>query len=619
MVRPQPSRSKRARTSSSLEPPHSPADPLPMQTIFDAYAVSRDSGPPSPPRVEGSISMSVWQLSRSFGTAVASRGRRALLDQIYASAFWRQTLGGPAPDRILYFPRTFQRRNVRLGQQILNGYWKLPGGAVDCHDISPFGVDAPNEIWAEAAHGFGWLTHLEALGTDTAQAHARHATAHWLKTFSSFHPVGWRAHVTGRRIISWLAHGRFLLADSDPLFRSHVLWSLARQARHLTRTAASAPEGLPRITAAAAVTLSGLCLPDGEKRLAAGAHALSLELARQILPDGAHVSRCPETLALAVSDLLAVLGAYKAREIAPPAELRRAMDRMAPALRFFIHGDGRLACFNGGSEGPEAWPAQLLAHDDAHGAPLDHASHVGFHRIGAGDAVLIADAGEPPALEFSSTAHAGTLSFEFSHGPGRIIVNCGAPLLRDLEWRTSMRATAAHSTVTVSDTSSSQLLTKGLAHQLLGPQLIAGPKTVKSRRGADTYGQTVLMSHDGYVPVFGIVHQRSLALAADGLELKGEDSLSAPARPQGSAPVPAAARFHLHPSVKPSLSADGHSVWLGTGDGAWRFRAEGGTLALAESVYCGDGDEVRRTAQIILSSKVEGGKATRLQWSLKRE
>jgi uncharacterized heparinase superfamily protein len=590
-----------------------------MQAIFDAYAVSRDAGPPSPRLVEGSISMTVWQLSRSFGAAVASRGRRALLDQIYASSFWRQTLGGPAPDRILYFPRTFQRRNVRLGQQMLNGYWKLAGGAVDCHDVSPFSADAPNDIWAEAAHGFGWLAHLEALGTDEAQARARHATAHWLKTFSSFHPVGWRAHVTGRRIISWLAHGRFLLADSDPIFRSHVLWSLARQARHLTRTAASAPEGLPRITSAAAVTLSGLCLPDGEKRLAAGAHALSVELGRQILPDGAHISRCPETLALAIADVLAVLGAYRAREAAPPAELRRAMDRMAPALRFFCHGDGRLACFNGGSEGPDSWPAQLLAHDDAHGAPLDHASHVGFHRMSAGEAVLIADAGEPPAPEFSSIAHAGTLSFEFSHGPDRIVVNCGAPLLRDLEWRTSMRATAAHSTVTVSDTSSSQLLTKGLAHQILGAQLIGGPKTVKSRRGADAYGQTVLMSHDGYVPIFGVVHQRSLALSADGLELKGEDSLNAPARPQGSAPVPASARFHLHPSVKPSLSADGRSVWLGTGNGAWRFRAEGGTLALSDSVYCGDGDDVRRTAQIILSAQVEGGKATRLLWSMTRE
>jgi uncharacterized heparinase superfamily protein len=163
------------------------------------------------------------------------------------------------------------------------------------------------------------------------------------------------------------------------------------------------------------------------------------------------------------------------------------------------------------------------------------------------------------------------------------------------------------------------LLTKGLAHQFLGAQLIGGPKAVRSKRGADSFGQTVLMSHDGYVPLFGIVHQRSLALSDDGLELRGEDSLSAPARPQGSAPVPAAARFHLHPSVKASLAADGHSVWLGTSGGAWRFWAEGGTLALSESVYCGDGEDIRRTEQIIVSAKVEGGKTARLQWRLKRE
>lgn len=590
-----------------------------MQTIFDAYAVSRDSGPPSPPRSEGSISMSVWHLTRSFSTAVATRGRRALLDQVYASSFWRQTLGGPAPDRILYFPRTFQRRNVRQGQQIVSGYWKLAGGAVDCHDVSPFSAAAPNDVWTEAVHGFGWLAHLEALGTEPARAKARHATAHWLKTYSSFHPIGWRAHVTGRRILSWLAHGRFLLAESDPLFRSHVLWSLARQARHLTRAAASAPDGLPRITAASAVTMSGLCLPDGERRLALGAHMLTQELTRQILPDGAHISRCPETLGLVMADVLPVLAAFKARDATPPPELRRALDRMAPALRFFSHGDGRLACFNGGSEGPESWISQLLAQDDAHGAPLDHASHVGFHRLSAGDSVLIVDAGAPPPPEVSTAAHAGTLSLEFSHGVDRLVVNCGAPLTKDMAWRASTRATAAHSTVTVSDTSSSQLLTKGLAHQLLGAQLIGGPKTVRSKRGADSFGQTVLMSHDGYMPLFGIVHQRSLALSADGFELKGEDSLSAPARPQGSAPVPAAARFHLHPSVTASLAADGQSVWLGTGNGTWRFRAEGGTIALSESVYCGDGEDIKRCEQIILSARVEGGKTVRLQWSFRKE
>jgi uncharacterized heparinase superfamily protein len=590
-----------------------------MPTIFDASAVSREEGTPAPSRASERLAMSVWHLTRSFGTAVASRGRRALLDQIYSSSFWRQTLGGPAPDRILYFPRSFHRRNVRTGQQILNGYWKLPGGAADRHDPSPFSAAPLNEAWAESAHGFGWLAHLEALGTDAAQAKARYATAHWLKTFSAFHPIGWRAHVTGRRIMSWLAHGRFLLAESDPAFRTHVLWSLARQGRHLSRTAASAPDGLPRITAASAVTLSGLCLPGSEARLAAGAHALTQELARQILPDGAHVSRCPEALGMVMADVLVVLGAYRAREIAPPPELRRALDRMAPALRFFCHGDGRLALFNGGSEGPDGWPAQLLSQDDAQGSPLDHASHVGFHRIGAGDAILIVDSGAPPAPEHSTAAHAGTLSFEFSHGADRIVVNCGAPLMRDMAWRASTRATAAHSTVTVSDTSSAQVMTKGFAHAIIGTQMIGGPKAVRSKRGADDYGETVLASHDGYMAVFGVMHQRSLALRADGLELKGEDSLTAPARPQGSAAVPATARFHLHPAVKPSLSADGHSVWLGTGNGAWRFRAEGGTLALSDSIYCGDGDEVRRTSQIIISAKVEGGKTTRLQWSLARE
>lgn len=616
MNRPQPSRSKQAQTSSSPEPQRSSADLPPMQGIFDASVALDKVGRQAPPSAKDAQIMSVWQLTRSFGSAVATRGRRAVLDQIYASSFWRQTLGGPAPDRILFYPRSLHRRNVRIGQQIVNGWWKLPGGAIDCHDISPFSADAPNELWIESAHGFAWLSHLEALGTEPARAKARHATAHWLRTFSSFHPVGWRAHVTARRIMSWLAHGRFLLAESDPVFRNHVLWSLARQARHLTRTAASAPEGLPRLSAFAAVSLSGLCLPDGEARIALGAHALSQELDRQILPDGGHVSRSPEQLGFAMADLLSVMSAYRARELVPPPAFRRALDRMAPALRFFCHGDGQLANFNGGSEGPSGWPAQLLAQDDAQGSPLDHASHVGFHRLTGGDAVLLVDAGAPPLPEYSAGAHAGTLSLEFSAGADRLIVNCGAPLYRDAEWQGATRATAAHSTVTFADTSSSRLITKGLAHHIMGAQMLPGPRQVRSKRGADAQGQSVLISHDGYMSNFGCMHQRSLSLRNDGSELRGEDALSAPSRPRGSAPVPAMARFHLHPSVKASLSEDGVSVALAAPNGSWRFDCGGAALTLAESLYCGDGDAVRASTQIVIAAKVLGGETVRLQWTL---
>ena len=64
---------------------------------------------------------------------------------------------------------------------------------------------------------------------------------------------------------------------------------------------------------------------------------------------------------------------------------------------------------------------------------------------------MVVDAGVPAAPGYDPHAHAGTLSFEFSHGDERLIVNCGAQNAGG-EWRLAQRATAAHSTLAVDDT-----------------------------------------------------------------------------------------------------------------------------------------------------------------------
>ena len=75
-----------------------------------------------------------------------------------------------------------------------------------------------------------------------------------------------------------------------------------------------------------------------------------------------------------------------------------------------------------------------------------------------------------------------------------------------------------------------------------------------------------------------------------------------------------ALRFHLHPSVQASLQGEGEAVLLRLPSGqSWRFRAEGGEMALEESVYMG-GSEPRRTEQIVLS----GDESTpqQVKWAL---
>ena len=173
-----------------------------------------------------------------------------------------------------------------------------------------------------------------------------------------------------RRLIHLFVHGRFVVPNSDVLWRSKLFVSLREQSRQLARIAAKAPDGFPRFEAAAALALSGACLDDSPKRLLQGLERLEEEIARQILPDGGYADRSPETLLHAYRHIVMVMDALTAIDHPMPGTILSAHDRMAPMLRFFRHGDGALALFNGGHECDRRMIAGLLARDDVRGTPF---------------------------------------------------------------------------------------------------------------------------------------------------------------------------------------------------------------------------------------------------------
>ncbi len=534
--------------------------------------------------------------------------------QLYRSPFWQRSLNGPAPDRILVNPRSFHPKSIAEAELLIMGRFRLPGGDATARDGSPFFIKPPSEQWAEALHSFHWLRHFDAGGSEPVQEHLRQLIAHWVRTHGAWHDIAWRPHVTARRLMTWAAFGRLILANADVLFRSRVLLSMARQARHLLKTAKAAPAGIDRLVAAIGLVQSGVFLPDGDARMAKGLHMLSEELGEQILPDGGHISRNPESVLSVASDLLSLVDAMTQRDLIVPVTIRRALDRMMPMIRFMLHGDGKLALFNGSTEGVAGWAPTLLSYDTGRTRETLHSAQGGYHRIACGQTLIIADCGVAPPGEMSQGAHAGALSFELSAGEERIVVNGGTAPMKGAEWVQAMRATAAHSTLTVADTSSAHFVNGAWARRLLGVRLTDGPTRIEHKRQENEAGILLNTSHDGYVKPFAIVHERDIFAAHDGNDIRGEDRLI----PRGpAAPHRFAVRFHLHPSVKAARASDRKSVVLTLPSGAtWRFGADA-EIDLADGVYLGSGDAIRRTQQVVISG-ITGGEPRTVKWALKK-
>ncbi len=165
-------------------------------------------------------------------------------------------------------------------------------------------------------------------------------------------PIGRRADVLARRVISLLSQAPLVLGDTDGKFYRRYLRGLTREIRYLRYTMLDIPDGVPRLQVLIALCYASLCLANQARHIRTATRKLSDELQRQILPDGGHISRNPGALIELLIDLLPLRQTFAARNIAPPPALLNAIDRMMPMLRFFRHGDGSFALFNGMSSAP---------------------------------------------------------------------------------------------------------------------------------------------------------------------------------------------------------------------------------------------------------------------------
>jgi uncharacterized heparinase superfamily protein len=380
--------------------------------------------------------------------------------------------------------------------------------------------------------------------------------------------------------------------------------SIASQVRHLARTATWEVTGAARLRAMKGLVCGLVALGNSQNRITRSLGFVERELALQVLPDGGHRTRNPSAQLAVLRDLIDIRAVLRAGQLAVPATLQQAIERLAPLLRFFRHGDRRLALFNDSIEEDGVIVDLALTRSETRGHPPNQAPHAGFQRLQAGQTLVLVDAGKPPPHAFDMDAHAGTLSFELSSGRDRIIVNCGGYRGESAAWRRVARASAAHSMLVVGDTNSTEIQPDG--------SLGLAPPTVRSERAEEGGHQWIAATHDGYRSRFGLNYSRELYLSADGDDLRGEDKLT------GRSGASFAVRFHLHPAVDASLVDHGGGALLRLPSGSvWRLRAAGAVMSLGESAYLGSG-EPRRTQQIVLNGTCGPGGAS-VRWALRRE
>ena len=536
---------------------------------------------------------------------VRKLARGSLLSRLKAS---RQPL------KLVAVPRDHVAGDRQRGAALLSGQFKVGSETISLADLDFTAVGSTGSL-AEQLQGFSWLRDLGAAAARENGARLAEAVVgRWLIAHGAKVDDAWAPHLWGERVLFWTAYAPYILSSTDTGYRSALLNTLARGARHLEANADKAAAGLDRVTAWCGVVAAGLLVQGGVPRVARGEAGLSRALSVAQFDDGGLVSRSPYEQTLLVDRLGLLRACYLAAKQSIPDGIEAAAAASLAALHGVTMGDGALSSWQGCGPGEASRLTALIEGCGLRARPLRNARGWGYQRLSALGTILILDAAPPPPQKIAAQGSASTLAFELSDGAQRLVVNCGGPgpLPTDMpdELVQALRTTAAHSTLVLADTNSTNILGDG--------SLGKGVEDVAIDRSEDNDSSRLEASHDGYLRSFGLLHKRSVMLGNDGKELRGAEQLIAKGRKKIREAVGYAVRFHLAPGVEATATADGMGAILRSkGAPPWNFRCRGGMLTTEESLWIDGRGQPQSTTQLVIVGEVSalGGE---IGWQFRR-
>jgi uncharacterized heparinase superfamily protein len=538
-----------------------------------------------------------------------------IVSKLARGSLWSRLTGSSRkPLRLTAVPRDHVPGDRARGDALLAGKYILGSEMVSLADLDFAEMGASGPL-AASFQGFSWLRDLAAAaGRDRGAKVAEAMVSRWLVAHGTRVDDAWAPALWGERVLFWTAYAPYILSSRDTGYRSALLNTLARGARHLDTTADRAAPGIDRITAWAGALAGALLIQGGAPRVARAEAGLMRALAAAQFEDGGLMSRSPHEQILLVDRLGLLRAAYFAAKQTLPDALESAAAAALAALHGVTMGDGALSSWQGGNAGDPSRIAALVEGCGLRARPLRAARGWGYQRLSALGTIVVVDAAPPPPARMAPLGTASTLAFEMSDGVQRIVVNCGGPgpVPTDLplELVVALRTTGAHSTLSLNDTNSTAILDDRTLGKGVGDVVID--------RAEDNDSSRIDASHDGYVRGFGLAHERSMILGNDGKELRGQDKLTPRGRKKIKADVPYAIRFHLAPGVEATRTADGMGAILrAPGAPPWNFRCRGAMLGVEESLYVDASGTAVPTQQLVVVGEVSALGGT-IAWQFRR-
>ena len=527
-----------------------------------------------------------------------------LREKKFKSSNYNVSLGGIQPHRI------YESSNIFLIQDLIN-HDPIILNSVRKFTTNVWKITNLEDDKIKKLHNFSWLP---ALNIKTEKELGCLIIDQWINNFSNYNEKYWTLDIVTMRLIYWISSYEIIFKNSDLIFRSKVINNIVKQTKHLFKNISLIGGGVDKIKALAALILVGNSFEQYEEYTQYGLKNLEDELGNFVNKDGFVKSKNPEDLFWTLYFLVIIREWLTLSRKQTPAFINIYINSLGICFKFLRFSNGDLPLFNGANQINTEKFYEFL---ESRGYEFESMENIfcGYAKIKSKKIELFIDVNNPSSMLHSRNYQAGPLSFELASNGVKFICNSGSGknLGEELSYLSS--STAAHSTVTINDTSSCIFQKNALIRKYFGNSLIEKHNIFKQEFKNDKEFIQCIVGHDGYEKRFKILHERQITLFKSKNHIEGIDSLKC--KNIENKNLTFSVRFHIHPDIRITKTMGNDILLSSSGGEGWIFRSPQIPTKIEKNLYFGNSDNIKETSFILLEGNVEN-ENTNIIWHLEK-
>jgi len=523
----------------------------------------------------------------------------------FKSHYYNKKLITFIPDRVFYNPSSYLSASLSTV-----GY--------DFYKITD---TSPEALWKtlikdkqkfENLHSFLWLTKVDRKNSKNI---TKDIIKSWMNNFFNYDPGVWEMEITARRIIAWASNTDITLDDSDKQYKKKFFLSLIIQSNFLLKNLKRLSYNPTKIICCASIILSGIMFKENDLNYKIGIKELEKVVKNFFDENGFPKSRNPEDVFISIKYLILIREWFKESQKPIPDYLNEIISKCGSCYTMLSSLNKQFPLFNGATE---------INHKN-YDIFLKNLKYKFLNKnFEIADLVKIKkrkfeffiDCGNPPIDYFAKNYQAGCLAFEIISNKQKVICNSGYGKYLSPKLEFLSRATAAHSTLYLNDTSSCIFQKNKFINKVYGNLLLQKHKVINKSYKEDKDFYSIAASHNGYEKKFGYLHSRSIKISKKDDKIFGHDELKK--TKNYSNPLTYFIRFHIYPDTKIVKTKAGNSVLISLSNGeGWLLLSETNNFQIEKSIFFGNKNKIINNESVSIAGSVDK-EIISIRWEINR-